>query len=273
MFSFLRSIGLYPLEWSQAIQATGKSLPYIGEILDSAFSKAQAIIILLTGDDEAILLERFRRPSDPPFESQLTPQARPNVIFEAGMAMGRDPNRTILVQLGDLRPFSDVSGLHIIHLSNSTEKRQEFAQRLELAECQVDLSGTDWHTEGNFEITTTIVPHTEDPIDFSQPEEEIDSMSSLESFWASKGSPDSFMDLTLLFGYWLYHKEDIDPFNSEDIAYLYDLLRIPVSSNIPYNLSYQVSRKNLLAIKERKDGRNTYRISRQGEEYVIKLAQ
>lgn len=37
MFAFLRSVDLQPLEWAQAVKATGKPMPYIGEILDAAF--------------------------------------------------------------------------------------------------------------------------------------------------------------------------------------------------------------------------------------------
>lgn len=152
LFRFLRSIGLRPLEWSQAIQMTGKASPFIGEILDVAFSKAKAVVVLLTPDDVAQLKEQFRSPHDPPYEAQLTGQARPNVLFEAGMAIGRDPERTIIVELGTLRPFSDIAGRHTIRLSNSSKARQEVAQRLETAGCPVDLTGRDWHTEGDFSI-------------------------------------------------------------------------------------------------------------------------
>jgi predicted nucleotide-binding protein len=150
LFQFLRSIGLNPVEWSQAIKDTGKTSPYIGEILDKAFSTAQAVIVLMTPDDVAFLREELRAASDPPFEAKPTPQARPNVLFEAGMAMGRSADRTVLVEVGELRPFSDVGGRHVIRLNNSTERRQELAQRLESAGCPIDLSGTDWHREGNF---------------------------------------------------------------------------------------------------------------------------
>jgi predicted nucleotide-binding protein len=152
LFRFLRSIGLNPLEWSQAINATGTASPYIGEILDTAFSKAGAIVVLMTPDDEAYLKDEFRTTNDPPYESHPTPQARPNVLFEAGMAMGRSAERTILIEVGTLRPFSDVGGRHVLRLSNSTERRQELAQRLENAGCSVDLTGTDWHREGDFEL-------------------------------------------------------------------------------------------------------------------------
>jgi len=151
MFNFLRALGLNPLEWSQAIQATKKPSPYIGEILDTAFKLAQAIIVIFSGDDEARLREEFLGQNEPPHEKELTPQARPNVIFEAGMAIGRNESRTILVQVGKLRPISDIAGRHITHLDNSPQKSQELVTKLSSAGCEVDTSGTDWLTVGNFQ--------------------------------------------------------------------------------------------------------------------------
>lgn len=156
LFTFLRSIGLAPREWPQLVRDTGKGSPYIGDVLDAAFSKAQAVVVLMTPDDLAQLRESFRSPHDPPHESQLTGQARPNVLFEAGMAMGRNPDRTIIVELGTVRPFSDIAGRHTVRLSNDSAARQELAQRLETAGCAVDLSGRDWHSEGDF----TAQPHS-----------------------------------------------------------------------------------------------------------------
>jgi predicted nucleotide-binding protein len=151
MFSFLRSIKLDPLEWIEAVAATGKPAPYVGEILTAAFDLAQAVVVLMTPDDLAYLQEEFRHAGDPPHEIEATGQARPNVLFEAGMAMGRDEGRTVLVELGALRPFSDVGGRHVIRLNNATQRRQEFATRLQAAECPVDLTGTDWHSAGDFD--------------------------------------------------------------------------------------------------------------------------
>lgn len=150
LFDFLRAIDLRPLEWSEAVQATGRSAPYIGDVLDAAFSRAHAVIVLFTPDDNACLRDEFRSSSDPPHETEPTGQARPNVLFEAGMAMGRNQDRTILVELGTLRPFSDVAGRHTIRLDNSSQRRQELAQRLEAAGCLVNLNGTDWHLAGDF---------------------------------------------------------------------------------------------------------------------------
>ncbi len=150
MFDFLRAITLNPIEWSKAIEMTGKGTPFVGEVLDVAMSKAQAIVVLFTGDDEAKLQEEFVNKNDPEYEKILTPQARPNVLFEAGMAFGKYPKRTILVQVQQLRPFSDIAGRHLINLNDSLDSRQDLAQRLKNAGCAVDTNGKDWHTAGKF---------------------------------------------------------------------------------------------------------------------------
>ena len=150
IFTFLRTLGLQPIEWNEARLATGRPSPYVGEILDATFGLAQAVLVLMTPDDEARLKESLRDPGDPPHETDLTGQARPNVLFEAGMAMGRDENRTVLVELGTLRPFSDIGGRHVLRLDDSSERRQELAQRLQSAGCSVTLTGTDWHSAGDF---------------------------------------------------------------------------------------------------------------------------
>ena len=151
VFTFLRSISLRPLEWTQALKLTKKGSPYVGEILDAAFREAAAIIVLLTPDDEARLKPNFVSSGDPKHERQLTGQARPNVLFEAGMAFGKDSNSTVLVQLGNLRPFSDVGGRHVLHLRHNPVSRQEFVTKLANAGCNVDTSGTDWLSAGNFQ--------------------------------------------------------------------------------------------------------------------------
>lgn len=157
-FNFFRAIKLEPIEWSEAIKLTGAGTPYIGDILDSAFSKSQAIIVLLTPDDEVKLKDEFINNDEPIYEKELTGQARPNVLFEAGMAFGKNPDKTILVTIGDIKPFSDVGGRHIVRLDNSSSQRQEIADRLKSAGCAVSLDGKDWHKVGNFivELKTPI---------------------------------------------------------------------------------------------------------------------
>ena len=84
LFAFLRSIKLDPLEWAEAVRFTGKPMPYVGEVLDAAFTRAHAVVVLFTPDDEARLKKEFRTDNDPPHEIEPTGQARPNVLFEAG---------------------------------------------------------------------------------------------------------------------------------------------------------------------------------------------
>ena len=151
MFSFLRSLALRPLEWIQAIRATGHPSPLIPEILDAAFEQAQAIVVLLTGDDEVRLNPSLWQADESAAEKEYGLQARPNVLFEAGLALGRSRDRTVFVQLGTVKAFSDNAGRHVVHLDNSSQKRQELATKLTLARCAVDVSGTEWHTAGNFE--------------------------------------------------------------------------------------------------------------------------
>ncbi|MFB3143734.1 MAG: TIR domain-containing protein [Candidatus Methylomirabilales bacterium] len=150
MFEFLRAIGLDPMEWSQIVDLTKTASPFVGEVLEVGFKHAQAVVVLLTGDDKARLRKKLRKKRDPDYEGELTPQPRPNVLFEAGMAFGINPKRTLLVEIGNLRPFSDVSGRLAVRMANSVRARQEVAQRLKAAGCKVNLRGTDWQKAGKF---------------------------------------------------------------------------------------------------------------------------
>ena len=150
LFDFLRAINLHPVEWSEATKATGKGSPYVGEILD-AISQAQAVVVLFTPDDEARLKIPLLANDDAASEKELAGQPRPNVFFEAGMAMAAKRDRTILVKLGSPRLFSDIEGRHIVALNGSADSRSELAQRLETAGCPVKRFGQDWLRAGDFD--------------------------------------------------------------------------------------------------------------------------
>ena len=74
------------------------------------------------------------------------------------MAFGTHPDRTVLVQIGSVKEFSDVGGRHVVHLTNDYAKRQELATKLKNAGCDVDLSGSDWVSEGDFTDPQARVP-------------------------------------------------------------------------------------------------------------------
>jgi predicted nucleotide-binding protein len=98
--------------------------------LERAFEIAQAAVVRLTPDDQARLNELLWMDSTPEAEKELVGQARPNVRFEADLAFGRLPSRTILVEIGTQRQASDITGRHTIQLDSSSERRNDLAERL-----------------------------------------------------------------------------------------------------------------------------------------------
>src|SRR5262249_35839724 len=131
-------------------------------------------------------------------ETELTGQARSNVIFEAGMAMGKYPDRTVLIELGELRPISDIYGRHVVRMNNSVARRQELAQRLKIAGWDVNLLGTDWHEEGDFSLFSEIINNSERMriIGEDQPTVQLDNDElHLLEFFTESEKPVSFDDL------------------------------------------------------------------------------
>ena len=147
---FLRSLHLKPLEWSEARKRTGKPNPYTWEIVDLALKEAGAIVALLTPDDEARLAKHLWSAHENAIEKERLLQPRQNALFEAGVAYGRAPERTVLIRIGSQRPMSDLAGHHILQLDDSPQSRQSVADALQTAGCPVDLSGSDWFRAGKF---------------------------------------------------------------------------------------------------------------------------
>jgi hypothetical protein len=109
-----------------------------------------SFMVLVTGDDLARLGTRYTESNKN--HEDLIPQARPNVLFEAGMAMGRNAERTIIVQFGEVRPFSDIAGRHTIYLDNSHKKKMDLVSRLKIAGCKINIEHKkDWMDTGDFD--------------------------------------------------------------------------------------------------------------------------
>lgn len=67
------------------------------------------------------------------------------------MAFGKYPDRTVLVELGRTRSFSDVVGRNVVRISDGVAQRQNLADRLRTAGCAVKTEDRiDWHTAGDF---------------------------------------------------------------------------------------------------------------------------
>jgi predicted nucleotide-binding protein len=137
---FLEALGLSTITWNDAIQATRQSAPFIIDIVSAGMTAAQAVVVLLTPDEDASLRPEFGA------ESGALP--RPNVLVEAGMAMAFGRNKTILVQVGEVRPWSDFHGIQSARLDQEGG-RANLRTCLENAGCIVKLD-EDWERCGNF---------------------------------------------------------------------------------------------------------------------------
>jgi predicted nucleotide-binding protein len=153
MFSFLRAIDLNPIEWEEAIRATkGSANPIIGDVIDGAMHRAQGILVLFSPDENAKLKPKFATDKDKRDRlTTLEGQPRPNVILEAGMALGAHSDKTILVQVGEIRDISDIAGKHMVILTDTMSSRKTLAQRLrDKLKLKVNLDGNDWTKVGKF---------------------------------------------------------------------------------------------------------------------------
>jgi hypothetical protein len=140
-------LDLSPVEWEEAVSWTGETAPYIGEVLRVALPRVCAVVVILSGDDEARLRQQFGSMNE-----ILTPQPRPNVFFEAGMAIALRPETTIFVQIGPASGFSDIAGRHLIRIDESDHQAiAALRGRLIKCECNVSEVGNDWLRTGDFD--------------------------------------------------------------------------------------------------------------------------
>lgn len=136
---FLQSLRLEPRDFLE-VRNELKGAPFIGNIVRAGMDRAQATLVLFTPDEHAFLRPGLDRPNDPSKDRQRW-QSRPNVLFEAGMALAIDETRTIPVTLGDVALPSDLDGRHVIRLSNDVAARASLKDALEAAGCDVHQSG------------------------------------------------------------------------------------------------------------------------------------
>ena len=169
LFNLLRALGLEPIEWAEAIKATGTATPYTGQAVDAAFETAHVAILLLVPEEEVRLRDDLQNPHDPQ-DTQIAWQPRPNVLYEGGIAITSHPDRTIILELGRPRPATDLAGLNTIRISSDPSWRQELANRLSNAGCPVNTNGTDWLTVGEFAIPNLDMPAAHDASPERKPE-------------------------------------------------------------------------------------------------------
>jgi predicted nucleotide-binding protein len=143
-YDLLRAVDLRPLEWETLVAATGRATPSLAEVVARAPHVAQATLVLLSPDDIVELHSDLTLDSDVAPDRDRAGQARPNVLFELGLALMAYPDNTVIVEVGRMRPLSDLAGLNVIRFDGSAEAIKKVLHRLEVAGCAVDDSGVDW---------------------------------------------------------------------------------------------------------------------------------
>ena len=155
LHDFLTALGIRVLSWSEAhseaTRRTGKASPYVLEIVRAGIDMVNAVVVLMTPDDEVRLLNEHAIDA---YETESGGQARPNVVLELGMAIALYPQKTILVTMGRLRSISDISGVYETRMNNTIGRRQYLHDRLRDLGCDVNLQGR-WAEAGDFDAVLT----------------------------------------------------------------------------------------------------------------------
>jgi predicted nucleotide-binding protein len=150
---FLRSMGLEPV-WFRDVRKTMGGTATIAGVVEQGMKLAHGILALFTPDEFSSLRSELRKPSDSGDHVERW-QARPNVLFEAGMAFGKDRDRVAFVLFGDVTLFTDASGIHVYRPNNDHGPDSDRAQLRGLLaggmHCTVDLHSDEWMRAGNFD--------------------------------------------------------------------------------------------------------------------------
>ena len=141
MFELLRTLDLVPLDWERLVAATGQTAPYIGDVIHRAPTLARAALVLSTPDDVVTLHPNLHGPDEPEHERRPAGQPRPNVLIELGMVLMAYAERTVIVEVGTLRPISDIAGRNVVRFDGSKLAARKITERLKVAGCRVDADG------------------------------------------------------------------------------------------------------------------------------------
>ena len=155
----LISADLRVVDWERAVREAGGGTQHLLDIVRAGMGLARATVVLFTPDDWGFLDPRLEHgTADNISDRALTGRPRQNVILEAGMALALRPAKTVLVGVGTVEGMSDLAGLHVVYLDDSTQRRQALLQRLRDMGCAVDMDNDLWHSAGDFQ--SAVLPLT-----------------------------------------------------------------------------------------------------------------
>lgn len=144
--------------------------------------------------------------------------------------------------------------------------------KLKKGDYEVEVQGDKAWVETKFsELTTTeVVKQLGATQPLTSPKtESSDLPESLAQFLKLKGSPKQHSILVVIFGYWLFHKENQKFFNVKDIAKCYDDTRITESNSSQYMNDAQ-GKGLFKRLDEKKDNQTAWNITQSGDEFVEK---
>ncbi|HEX69385.1 MAG TPA: hypothetical protein ENG10_03720 [Candidatus Bathyarchaeota archaeon] len=93
---------------------------------------------------------------------------------------------------------------------------------------------------------------------------------SLVEFLRNKGTPRKHTDIAIIFSYWLFHRENMQAYNIDDIAKCYDEARIKMPKNLTDTMN-KLQKKGYVKPVGEKDGKKAWIITQSGEEYVEQM--
>jgi predicted nucleotide-binding protein len=149
---FLRSLGLEPV-WFRDVRKNMGGTAQIIRVVEQGMKEAHGVLALVTPDEFSVLRPPMRKPGESG-EAVERWQARPNVLFEAGMAYMRDPDRVAFVLFGEAKLFTDTAGMCVFWPTNDHGPESHRTQLRDLLgggmHCDIN-DGHDWMTSGDFD--------------------------------------------------------------------------------------------------------------------------
>lgn len=153
LVKFIEVLGLEAHTFADVVNESGAA-PIISRVVERSIRSCNAVIALFTPDEQATLYSQAGERQSDRQDSRW--QARPNVIFEAGLAWGIAQNKTILATIGpDVRSlFSNLSGFHSIELENNRAKENLRIALSRILKKELKPHRRNWRdpaVSGNFE--------------------------------------------------------------------------------------------------------------------------